>query len=379
MNYWELSLEKHEQYRWKLEVKSKVPLNDRNDLSTYYTPWVATPCLEIAKNPELAYKYTWKSNSVAVVSDWSAVLGLGNIWGIAWLPVMEGKSILFKEFWWVDAVPIVLSTQDPEEIIKVVEAIAPSFGGINLEDISSPNCFYVEEELKKRLNIPVFHDDQHGTAIVTLAWIINALKLTWKKKEDVKVLINWVWAAWIAIAKLLLNYGIKNIIMVDTFGAIYKWRENMNTVKDMIAEITNLELLRWWLAESIKWRDIFIWVSAPWVLTKDMVRSMNVDPMIFAMANPIPEIMPSDAKEAWAKIIATWRSDFPNQINNVLAFPWIFRWALDARIHKIEDKHKLAAAIALADYVKDIDYDHIIPNTLDKNVAMIVAEAVKSA
>lgn len=386
VDYWQVAMNNHRYYKGKLAVKSKVPLKWKDDLAVYYTPWVATPCLEIAKDPNLAYELTWKNNSVAVVSDGSAVLGLWNIWGLAWLPVMEGKSILFKEFGWVDAVPIVLNTQDPDEIIKIVEAIAPTFGGINLEDIKAPECFYIEDELKKRLNIPVFHDDQHGTAIVVLAWLINALKFTWKTKETIKVVINWVWAAWIAITKLLLMYWVKDIITVDSKGVIFKWRDNLNYMKEIVADITNTacildsdskECIKWWLKDAVKWRDVFIGVSVAWALTWEMIKLMNKDPIVFAMANPIPEIMPNKAKEVWVAVIATWRSDFPNQINNVLVFPGIFRWVLDWRIIQIRNDHNLAAAQAIADCVKHIDADNIIPSPFDRSVAGKVAEAVK--
>lgn len=378
MNYWELSLIKHKEYKWKLQVQSKVPLNDRNDLSTYYSPGVAQPCLEIAKDAELAYDYTWKSNTVAVISDGSAVLWLWNIWGIAWLPVMEWKSILFKEFGGVDAVPVILNTQDPDEIIKVVEAISTTYGWINLEDIAAPKCFYIEQELKKRLNIPVFHDDQHGTAIVTLSGLINSLKLTGKKKEEIKVVLNWPGAAGTAIIKLLALYGVKNIIAVDSKSAISSLRTDLNEFKKDLLQY-NINDESWDLKNVLKWADVFVWVSTSNILTADDIKTMSDKPVIFAMANPNPEISPEEAKAWWVYIMATWRSDYPNQINNLLAFPWIFRGALDARLTKIEDKHKLAAAYALADYVKDINPENIIPSALDKNVAKVVADAVKSA
>lgn len=378
MNYWELALQKHKEYKWKLQVSSKVPLNDRNDLSTYYTPWVAEPCLEINKNNDLAYMYTWKSNSVAVVSDGSAVLGLGNIWWIAWLPVMEWKSILFKEFGWVDAIPLVLSTQDPDEIIKVVEAVAPTFWWINLEDIWAPNCFYIEEELKKRLNIPVFHDDQHGTAIVVLAWVINALKLAGKNISDVKIVISWAWSAGIAIAKLLNLYGARNIILLDTKGAIHKWRTDLNKYKSEMAEL-NINNETWDLKSVLRNSDIFVWVSKPNLINADDVKTMADKSIIFALSNPVPEILPDEAKAWWAFIVATWRSDFPNQINNLSAFPGIFRGALDARLPQIDDKHKIAAAEAIANYVTNPSVENIIPSCLDKNVAKLVADAVKNA
>jgi len=378
MDYFKKSLEEHKKHKWKLEVRSKVPLKNKEDLSIYYTPGVAEPCRQIAKNPTEAYNYTWKNNSVAVVSDGSAVLGLWNIWWLAWLPVMEGKAILFKEFGWVDAVPIVLNTQDPDEIVKVVEAIAPTFGWINLEDIAAPKCFYIEEELKKRLNIPVFHDDQHGTAIVVLAGLINALKLANKNFNKIKVVISGAGAAGIAIAKLLHKYGVKNIILLDSKWIIYSGRENLNKYKEEVAQY-NIENVKGWLKEALKWADVFIWVSKPNLLTSEDIKLMSEKPIVFALSNPIPEIMPDEAKKWWAFIVATWRSDFPNQVNNLLAFPGIFRWALDARIPQIEDKHKIAAAEALANYVWDkLSPEYILPSPLDKNVAKVVAEAVKN-
>ncbi len=378
MDYFKKSLEEHKKHKWKLEVRSKVPLKNKEDLSIYYTPGVAEPCKQIAKNPTEAYNYTWKNNSVAVVSDGSAVLGLWNIWWLAWLPVMEGKAILFKEFGWVDAVPIVLNTQDPDEIVKVVEAIAPTFGWINLEDIAAPKCFYIEEELKKRLNIPVFHDDQHGTAIVVLAGLINALKLANKNFNKIKVVISGAGAAGIAIAKLLHKYGVKNIILLDSKWIIYSGRENLNKYKEEVAQY-NIENVKGWLKEALKWADVFIWVSKPNLLTSEDIKLMSEKPIVFALSNPIPEIMPDEAKKWWAFIVATWRSDFPNQVNNLLAFPGIFRWALDARIPQIEDKHKIAAAEALANYVWDkLSPEYILPSPLDKNVAKVVAEAVKN-
>ena len=375
VDYYALSLEKHTQYKGKLEVHSKVPLNDRNDLSTYYTPGVAEPCRQIQKDPELAYTYTWKNNAIAVISDGSAVLGLGNIGWIAGLPVMEGKAILFKEFGWVDAIPIVLATQDADEIIKTIENIAPTFWGINLEDISAPRCFYIEEELKKRLNIPVFHDDQHGTAIVVLAGLINALKLAEKEVDKVKIIISWAGSAGIAIGKLLIKYGIKNIVMLDSVGAIHTWRTDLNKYKADIAQY-NINNESGTLAEVIVNADVFIGVSQPNVLNAHDVRTMNQKPIIFAMANPNPEITPIEAQAGWVFIMATGRSDYPNQINNLLAFPGIFRGALDKRIPQITDEHKLAAAIALANYVQNPSVDNIIPSVLDKNVGNIVATAV---
>lgn len=378
MDYFKKSLEEHKKYKWKLEIKPKVPLDTKEDLSIFYTPWVAEPCKKIYENPNLAYDYTWKNNSVAVISDWSAVLWLWNIWWLAWLPVMEGKAILFKKFWWIDAVPTVLKTQDPDEIIKIIEAISPTFWWINLEDIAAPKCFYIEEKLKEKLDIPVFHDDQHWTAIVVLAGLINALKLVNKKINTIKVVINWAGAAWIAIAKLLHKYWIKNIITIDSKWIIYKWREKLNKYKEEIAEY-NIENIKWNLKDALKWADVFIWVSKPNLLSAEDIKLMAEKPIVFALSNPIPEIMPDEAKKWWAFIVATWRSDFPNQVNNLLAFPWIFKWALEARLKQIEDKHKIAAAEALANYVWDkLSPDYILPSALDKNVANVISEAVKN-
>ena len=377
-NYYELALKMHKKYKWKIQINSKVPLENKEDLSIYYTPWVAEPCRVIHSNPESSYEYTWKNNSVAVISDGSAVLGLGNIWWLASLPVMEGKAILFKEFGWVDAVPIVLDTQDPDQIIETIKNIAPTFWWINLEDIKAPSCFYIENKLKQILDIPVFHDDQHWTAIVVLAWLINALKLVWKKFENIKIVISGAGAAWIAIAKLLHKYWAKNIITLDSRWAIYIWRDNLNPYKEEIAKY-NINNEKWTIHDVIQWTDVFIWVSQPNILTAEDIKKMNEKPIVFALSNPIPEIMPNEAKKWWAYIIATWRSDFPNQVNNLLAFPGIFRWALDARLKSIEDKHKIAAAEALANYVWDkLNPEYILPSPLDKNVAKIVAEAVKS-
>jgi len=399
MDYFKESLKLHEKIKWKIDFKSKLKLETKEDLSLAYTPWVAEPCREIAKDPENAYKYTIKSNTVAVISDWSAVLWLGNIWGLAWLPVMEWKCVLFKEFAWVNAFPIVLDTQDTEEIISTIKHISPTIWWINLEDFSAPRCFEIEERLKAELNIPVFHDDQHWTAIVTLAGLINSLRIikkphSWilsplQEKEaakNVKIVVNWVGAAGVAIVKLLLLYWFENIIMVDSRWTIHKEREWLNPTKEMLTDITNTacildpnskECIKWWLSEAVKWRDVFIGVSAPWVLTEDMVRTMNQDPIIFAMANPTPEIMPDLAKKAWAKIVATGRSDFPNQLNNVLVFPGIFKGALENRVVKITEEHKLEAAIALADYVENPSVDEIIPSPLDKWVADVIAGVIK--
>lgn len=377
MDYFKESLKLHERLQWKIDFISKAELKTKDDLSLAYSPGVAEPCREIAKDPENAYKYTIKANTVAVISDWSAVLWLGNIWWLAGLPVMEGKCALFKAFAWVNAFPIVLDTQDTEEIIATIKHISPTIWWINLEDISSPRCFEIEERLKAELNIPVFHDDQHGTAIVCLAWVINWLKITWKKKEDLKIVINWVWAAGIAITKLLLEYWIKDIIAVDSKWIIYEWRENLNTEKEILSKITNKNLQKWTLSDAVKGRDVFIWVSVAWALIPEMVKSMASDPMVFAMANPIPEIMPDEAKAAWVKIIATWRSDFPNQLNNVLVFPGIFKWALKNRVTKITEQMKLNAAEALAAYVKNPTPEKIIPSPFDEWVVDAIANVIK--
>jgi len=377
MNYFEKSLQMHEELKWKIDFNSKVTIDSKELLSTAYSPWVAEPCREIAKNSENAYKYTIKSNTIAVISDWSAVLWLWNIWALASLPVMEWKCVLLKEFAWVNAFPIVLDTQDTEEIIKTIKHISPTVWGINLEDISAPRCFEIEERLKNELNIPVFHDDQHGTAIVTLAWLINSLKVVWKNKENVKIVVNWLWAAWTAIIKLLKLYGFLNIIVCDSKWVISKNRSDLNKEKQEILDITNQEGISWELKEALVWSDIFIWVSAPLVVTQEMVKTMKVDPIIFAMANPTPEIMPEDAIKAWAKIVATGRSDYPNQLNNVLVFPGLFKWALENRVVKITDQHKLQAAYALANYVSNPTANEIIPSPLDKNIANIIANVIK--
>lgn len=377
-NYYEISLLEHKKYAGKVQISSRVPLESREDMSTYYSPWVAQPCLEIAKNPDTAYDYTRKGRTIAVVSDGTAVLGLGNIGGLAGLPVMEGKAILFKEFGGVDAVPLVLKTQDPDEIISIVENIAPTFGGINLEDISAPNCFYIEEELKKRLNIPVFHDDQHGTAIVVLAGLINALKLTNKTIESIKIVIAGAGAAGLSIAKLLQAYGAKHIIITDSKGAIHAGRSDINAYK-LPWTTTNLHNETGDLAAALVNADVFVGVSKPNLISVREVATMNENPIIFALSNPEPEIMPEEAYAGGAAIVATGRSDFPNQVNNVLAFPGLFKGALEARIPQFEHKHLIAVAKALADYVQNPSKDEIIPSALDKNVAAIVAEAVKKA
>ena len=377
MDYFKESLKLHEKLKWKIDFISKVKLDTKQDLSLAYTPWVAEPCLQIAKDPENAYKYTIKGNTVAVISDWSAVLWLWNIWGLAGLPVMEWKCVLFKEFAWVNAFPIVLDTQDTEEIISTIKHISPTVWWINLEDISAPRCFEIEERLKNELNIPVFHDNQHGTAIVCLAWLINSLKITKRNKEQVKIVVNWLWAAWTAIIKLMKLYWFNDIIVCDSKWIVSRNRTDLNKEKIEILKITNIDNISWTLKDAVIWRDIFIWVSAPWVLTEEMVRTMNKDSIIFAMANPTPEIMPDIAKKAWAFIIATGRSDFPNQLNNVLVFPGIFKWALENRVVKITDHHKLKAAQALADYVKNPTVDEIIPSPFDKNIANIIASVIK--
>lgn len=376
MDFYKESLKLHQELWWKLETVSKAKIKDKTDLSIVYSPWVAEPCREIAKDKNLAKTYTLKWNTVAVISDWSAVLWLWNIWPEASLPVMEWKAVLFKEFAWINAFPIILDTQDTEEIIKTIKNIAPTFGWINLEDISAPRCFEIEERLKNELDIPVMHDDQHWTAIVVLAWVINWLKLTNKTKEDVKVVVNWLGAAWTAITKLLHLYWIKNIIVCDSKWVISKSRDDLNDEKKKILEITNSQNISWTLKDAVVWRDIFVWVSVAWALNIEMVKSMNKDPMIFAMANPTPEIMPEDAKKAWAKIIATWRSDYPNQLNNVLVFPWVFKWALNNWVKKITDEMKIKAAINLASIVDNLSFDKIIPSPFDKWVVEAVSDAI---
>ena len=378
MDFNKLSLEMHEENKGKLEVVSKVRVETKDDLSTAYTPGVAEPCRKINENPMDAYKYTCKANTIAVVSDGTAVLGLGDIGPLAAIPVMEGKSILFKRFGNVDAFPICLDTKDTEEIIETVKRIAPSFGGINLEDISAPRCFEIEERLKKELDIPVFHDDQHGTAIVVCAGIMNALKLIGKKMEDVTAVVNGAGAAGISITKLLLSFGLKDAILVDRQGAIYEGREGLNPAKVEIAKITNKNKEAGSLADVVNGKDIFLGVSAPGVLTKEMVSTMAKDSIIFAMANPTPEIMPDEAKAGGAAVVATGRSDFPNQINNVLVFPGIFRGALDARATGITEEMKKAAAVAIASIVKDdeLTADYIIPDAFNPEVAKVVAKAV---
>lgn len=374
----EKALELHRQWQGKLETVSKTPVKSREDLSLAYTPGVAEPCKVIAQDKEAAYTYTWKSNTVAVVSDGSAVLGLGNIGPYAAMPVMEGKAVLFKEFGGVNAVPICLDTQDTEEIIKAVTYLAPGFGGINLEDISAPRCFEIEERLKEILDIPVFHDDQHGTAIVVLAGIINALKVVHKKKEDCKVVVNGAGSAGVAITKLLLTYGFCNIILCDKVGIIGKHTEGLNWMQQKMTEVTNPNNETGTLADALKGADIFVGVSAPNIVTPDMVSSMNQDSILFAMANPVPEIMPDAAKAAGARVVGTGRSDFPNQVNNVVAFPGIFKGALEGRAVQITEEMKLAAARAIAGLVPEeqLSEDNIMPEAFDPQVAEVVAAAV---
>lgn len=374
----EKALELHRQWQGKLETVSKTPVKSREDLSLAYTPGVAEPCKVIAEDKEAAYTYTWKSNTVAVVSDGSAVLGLGNIGPYAAMPVMEGKAVLFKEFGGVNAVPICLDTQDTEEIIKAVTYLAPGFGGINLEDISAPRCFEIEERLKEILDIPVFHDDQHGTAIVVLAGIINALKVVHKKKEDCKVVVNGAGSAGVAITKLLLTYGFPNVIMCDKVGIIGKHTEGLNWMQQKMTELTNPDNETGTLADAMKGADIFVGVSAPNIVTPDMVSSMNQDSILFAMANPVPEIMPDAAKAAGARIVGTGRSDFPNQVNNVVAFPGIFKGALEGHAVQITEEMKLAAAHAIAGLVPEeqLHEDNIMPEAFDPQVAEVVAAAV---
>lgn len=376
----EKALELHKKWNGKLETISKTPVKSREDLSYAYTPGVAEPCRVIAENKEEAYTYTMKANTVAVVSDGSAVLGLGNIGPYAAMPVMEGKAVLFKEFGGVNAVPICLDTQDTEEIIKAVTYLAPGFGGINLEDISAPRCFEIEQRLKDILEIPVFHDDQHGTAIVVLAGIINALKVTGKKKENCRVVVNGAGSAGVAITKLLLTYGFPNIIMCDKSGILSKQSDGLNWMQEKMVEVTNLSGEIGSLADALKDADIFVGVSAPGIVTKEMVASMNKDSILFAMANPVPEIMPNLAKEAGARIVGTGRSDFPNQVNNVVAFPGIFKGALEGRASQITEEMKLAAANAIASLVPDeeLNENNIMPEAFDPKVVQAVAEAVKS-
>ena len=374
----EKALQLHEEWNGKFETTPKMKIQTREDLALAYTPGVAEPCKVIAKDKEAAYKYTIKSNTIAVVSDGSAVLGLGNIGAHAAMPVMEGKAVLFKEFGNVNAVPICLDTQDTEEIIKTVVNIAPAFGGINLEDISAPRCFEIETRLKEILDIPVFHDDQHGTAIVVLAGIINGLKVTGKTKEDCQVVVNGAGSAGVAITKLLLTYGFKHVTMCDKSGILSKTSEGLNWMQQSMMEVTNLENKTGSLADALRGADIFVGVSAPNIVTTDMVKTMNKDAIIFAMANPVPEIMPDVAKAAGAKVVGTGRSDFPNQVNNVIAFPGIFKGALEGRARQITEDMKLAAALAIANLVPDDEVSdvNILPEAFDPRVADVVSKAV---
>lgn len=370
----------HEEWKGKLEISSKTPVKTREDLAIAYTPGVAEPCKKIAENEEEVYRYTMKGNTIAVVSDGSAVLGLGNIGAKAAMPVMEGKAVLFKEFGGVNAIPICLDTQDTEEIIRIVKALSPGFGGINLEDISAPRCFEIEERLKQELDIPVFHDDQHGTAIVVLAGIINALKVVGKQKEKCKIVVNGAGSAGIAITKLLLLYGFPEITMCDINGIINSHSANLNWMQKEMQKVTNLEDRTGTLADALKGADIFVGVSAPNIVTAEMVAGMNKDAILFAMANPVPEIMPDVAKAAGARVVGTGRSDFPNQVNNVVVFPGIFKGALESRATQITDEMKLIAANAVAGLVaeEDLSEDNILPEAFDERVAEAVSAAVKA-
>lgn len=375
----ELALQMHKKWNGKIETTAKSHVRTREDLAIAYTPGVAEPCKVIAKDPTAAYTYTMKANTIAVVSDGSAVLGLGNIGALAGMPVMEGKAVLFKELGGINAVPICLDIQDTEEIIRTVVNIAPAFGGINLEDISAPRCFEIEERLKELLDIPVFHDDQHGTAIIVLAGIINAMKVAGKDKETAQVVVNGAGSAGVAITKLLLRYGFKHVTMCDINGMLNESSPNLNWMQKEMVKVTNLEGRQGTLADALKGADIFVGVSAPNIVTKEMVASMNHDAILFAMANPVPEIMPDLAKEAGAKVVGTGRSDFPNQINNVMAFPGIFRGALEGHATKITEEMKLACAEAIASLVPDdeLTETHIVPDALDPIIADVVSKAVK--
>lgn len=376
----EKALKLHEQLNGKLETVSKIPVKTREDLALAYTPGVAEPCRVIAADPSKAYTYTMKANTVAVVSDGSAVLGLGNIGPKAAMPVMEGKAVLFKEFGGVNAVPICLDTQDTEEIIRAVTWIAPGFGGINLEDISAPRCFEIEERLKEKLDIPVFHDDQHGTAIVVLAGVINALKVVGKRKEDCRIVVNGAGSAGVAITRLLLTYGFPDIILCDKSGILCDGDAGLNWMHEKMVKLTNLSHKKGSLADAMEGADIFVGVSAPGIVTEEMVASMNHDAILFAMANPVPEIMPDLAKKAGARVVGTGRSDFPNQVNNVVAFPGIFKGALEGHAKQITEEMKLAAAEAIAGLVPEdaLSEDNIMPEAFDPQVARVVAQAVKS-
>lgn len=375
----EKALQMHEKWQGKLEIVSKAEVKSKEDLAIAYTPGVAEPCKLIAQDKNLAYKYTIKSNTIAVVSDGSAVLGLGNIGPHAAMPVMEGKAVLFKEFGGVNAIPICLDTQDTEEIIKAVTYLAPGFGGINLEDISAPRCFEIEERLKEKLDIPVFHDDQHGTAIVVLAGVINGLKVVGKRKEDCRVVVNGAGSAGIAITKLLLSYGFENVILCDKSGILSKKSADLNWMQEKMMDVTNKAQETGTLADALKGADIFVGVSAPGIVTKEMAEQMNKDAIMFAMANPVPEIMPVVAKEAGVRVIGTGRSDFPNQVNNVLVFPGIFRGALEGGAKQITEEMKLAAATALAGLVPDdeLNDENILPAAFDPRVADVISAAVK--
>ena len=381
MDVYEKSLELHRNAQGKIRVESKVELRGAEDLSLAYSPGVAQPCLEIQKDYDKIYEYTAKGNLVAVVTNGTAVLGLGNIGAGAGMPVMEGKAVLFKSFAGVDAFPICLDTKDPDKIIETVKMMEPTFGGVNLEDIKAPECFYIESKLKEICNIPIFHDDQHGTAVITLAGVINALKLVGKKLDEVKIVTSGAGAAGIAIIKLLMSMGLKNVIMTDRKGAIYEGREGLNPIKEEMAKITNFNKEKGTLAEVIKGADIFIGVSAPGTLTQDMVRTMAKDPIIFACANPVPEIFPDEAKAAGAAVVSTGRSDYPNQVNNVLCFPGLFRGVLDARASDVNDEMKVAAAYAIAGLVSDeeLTAEYILPAAFDPRVKDAVAKAVAEA
>lgn len=381
MDIKEKALKQHEEWQGKIEVTSRAKLETPEDLSIAYTPGVAEPCLKIAEDKDLSYKYTRRGNMVAVVTDGTAVLGLGDIGPEAGMPVMEGKCVLFKEFGGVDAFPLCVRSKDVDDIVNTVALLAGSFGGVNLEDISAPRCFEIEKKLKERCDIPIFHDDQHGTAVVTTAAMLNALKVTGRKLEDIRVVTSGAGAAGIAIIKLLVSLGLKDVIMCDRKGAIYEGREGLNAEKEEMAKISNREMRKGSLADVLKGADVFIGVSAPGTVTPEMVKTMAPNPILFPMANPVPEIMPELAKEAGAAVVGTGRSDFPNQINNVLAFPGIFRGALDVRAKDINDEMKVAAAYAIADLIdeKDLNADYIIPNPFDKRVAPAVAKAVAEA
>lgn len=380
MNYGEIAVQKHKQWQGKIEVICRAELETKDDLSIAYTPGVAQPCLEIEKNPDLIYDLTRRGNLVAVVTDGTAVLGLGDIGPLASMPVMEGKCALFKAFGNVDAVPICVNSKSVDEIVQTVSLISGSFGGINLEDISAPRCFEIERKLKECCDIPVFHDDQHGTAIVVSAAMISAMKFVRKNLSDIKCVINGAGSAGIAIAKQLMSIGVENIIMCDKFGIICEGMDELNSAQAEIAKVTNQEHIKGTLADAMRGADAFVGVSAPNIVSEDMIKSMNADAVVFPMANPTPEIMPESAKAAGARIVGTGRSDYPNQINNVLAFPGIFRGALDARASDINEQMKAAAAYAIADYVGDnLSEDYIMPSALDKNVAKAVAKAVYNA